>query len=422
MAPRQVRRFAIFYTEKAMQAYRPELWYAAKIVTSNFDDSNFFVLACFLVLSGRKTFEAVLVSPELLGKLTLPKGVPLEIVRDFPREIYFQQTGQKLKLPRWLENSRADVKVRFQEFVRQLPELKASPPFQQLKTQFWKPEIAEKNQVETVLKFLPIHERFAEDGHAPSQMYLGCLYWLGKSVPKNMDKAVRYFRSAAYQNVPLAQACLGAIYFQGDGVALDYRTAADWYRQAADQGDPHAQRELGQLYRRGQGVHRDYALAIKWFQAAGEGGDQDGFNDLGLLYLNGEGVEKDYAAAIGWFERSAAMDYPQAVHNLGVVYERADFSGRSEAKAFEYYSAAAGKGHGASLHNLGLWHQKGRLVQQDYRRARELYLQAAALGTTSSLTNLGGHLSKRTRGGARLHESEGILRARCCAGEQNGTE
>ena len=140
--------------------------------------------------------------------------------------------------------------------------------FDDLKNRFWNSELANARQGELFQKFLPIHERLAEDGIAPSQLYLGCLYWLGKRVPKDMSKAVRYMRAAAYQNVALAQACMGVFFLKGEGVEQDYRSAADWFRQAANQGDAHAQRELGQLYRRGQGVPVDYWQAIQWLQTS----------------------------------------------------------------------------------------------------------------------------------------------------------
>jgi hypothetical protein len=53
--------------------------------------------------------------------------------------------------------------------------------------------------------------------------------------------------------------------------------AATWYRKAAEQGDPAAQATLGLLYSIGQGVGRDDVEAFFWFDlaASAAGPNQD---------------------------------------------------------------------------------------------------------------------------------------------------
>jgi hypothetical protein len=86
----------------------------------------------------------------------------------------------------------------------------------------------------------------------------------------------------------------------------DLKEAAKWYRKAAEQGQPDAQASLGMLYEYGEGVEQDYALAAEWYWKAAEhvpdlGGAGQGRNDLGLLYMEGLGVPKDYIQAYMWF-------------------------------------------------------------------------------------------------------------------------
>jgi TPR repeat protein len=52
----------------------------------------------------------------------------------------------------------------------------------------------------------------------------------------------------------------------------DYAGAVDWYRKAADQGDPNAQANLGLMYADGLGVPQDYVIALMWFGLAAAGG------------------------------------------------------------------------------------------------------------------------------------------------------
>ena len=64
-----------------------------------------------------------------------------------------------------------------------------------------------------------------------------------------------------------AQFTLGKNYEAGrGGLKKDFAQASNWYRLAADQGDPFAQASLGLLYRFGKGVQRDLVQAYLWLE------------------------------------------------------------------------------------------------------------------------------------------------------------
>ena len=66
-----------------------------------------------------------------------------------------------------------------------------------------------------------------------------------------------------------AQFTLGKNYEAGrSGLKKDYTQAQHWYRQAALQSDPFAQASLAILYRFGKGVPQDNVQAYMWFQLA----------------------------------------------------------------------------------------------------------------------------------------------------------
>jgi hypothetical protein len=52
------------------------------------------------------------------------------------------------------------------------------------------------------------------------------------------------------------------------GLPKDISQAQYWYRKAADQGDPYAEASLGILFNFGKGVQRDYAQAYMWYERA----------------------------------------------------------------------------------------------------------------------------------------------------------
>jgi hypothetical protein len=61
------------------------------------------------------------------------------------------------------------------------------------------------------------------------------------------------------------------------GLPKDLSQAQYWYRKAADQGDPFAEASLGILFNFGKGVPRDYVQAYTWYERAAlhsKGGDR----------------------------------------------------------------------------------------------------------------------------------------------------
>src|SRR5271167_1858003 len=48
------------------------------------------------------------------------------------------------------------------------------------------------------------------------------------------------------------------------GLTQDYVQAQHWYREAANQGEPFAEASLGLFYGAGKGVKQDYVLAYAW--------------------------------------------------------------------------------------------------------------------------------------------------------------
>ena len=63
----------------------------------------------------------------------------------------------------------------------------------------------------------------------------------------------------------------------------DYGKAARWYRLAAEQGFPAAQANLGHQYQVGQGVPKNYIQALMWYKLAVELGQKDAEIERDLL-------------------------------------------------------------------------------------------------------------------------------------------
>ena len=117
-------------------------------------------------------------------------------------------------------------------------------------------------------KALGLAQPLAERGDARAETLLGLLYYGGRGVPRDYNKALMWFRRAAEGGSAAAKFQIGYMYFEGNGVPQNYVEAAQWYQKAAEQGDPNAQYHLGFMYARGDGVPRDNVKAHMWFNLA----------------------------------------------------------------------------------------------------------------------------------------------------------
>ncbi|MGE0035681.1 MAG: tetratricopeptide repeat protein [Xanthobacteraceae bacterium] len=73
-----------------------------------------------------------------------------------------------------------------------------------------------------------------------------------------------------------SQASLGFLYYSGKGVRLDDQKALLWFSRAAEAGQPTAQFFLGLQYYYGRGVPRDLARAYSWCDIALTNGFSEG--------------------------------------------------------------------------------------------------------------------------------------------------
>lgn len=96
------------------------------------------------------------------------------------------------------------------------------------------------------------------------------------------DIALKYWEPLAEDGDCDAEFSMGLLYFEGRAVGRDYEKARVWWTKAANQGQPQAQNALGVMYahgeipyslfqcRRGCGVNKDLTAAYKWFGLAAE--------------------------------------------------------------------------------------------------------------------------------------------------------
>ena len=108
----------------------------------------------------------------------------------------------------------------------------------------------------------------ARHGNTECERILGCLYFDGKGVQRNVDTALRYYEKAAAKGDATTQNIAGCCHHEKGR----YDEAFKWFTKSAAQGFVDAERNLGFLYERGRGVKKDISKAIEWYAKAAEKG------------------------------------------------------------------------------------------------------------------------------------------------------
>jgi hypothetical protein len=180
----------------------------------------------------------------------------------------------------------------------------------------------------------------AEEGHPSAQFYLGFMYYEGKVIKKDYEKALKWFLKSAEQNNKSSQLYLGRMYLNGEGVKLDEKEAFKWIKKSAEQGHDEAQLELGRLYLTGD--HRDHDKALIWIRKSAEQGNDDAQFKLGLMHLIGLEIDKNEKEAFKWIKKSAEQGHDDAQFHLSNMYRKGKGVTQDSKEATEWLNKSSG--------------------------------------------------------------------------------
>jgi|SRR5579872_5172051 len=114
---------------------------------------------------------------------------------------------------------------------------------------------------------------------------LGLFIAAGQDAEKDLAAAAKAYENKDYGTAytiwePLAESGsapaqfnLALLFYDGRGIPQDFERAAKWFEKSADQGYVSAERNLGELYFAGKGVKRDYVQSYKWFSICAAAGN-----------------------------------------------------------------------------------------------------------------------------------------------------
>jgi TPR repeat protein len=205
-------------------------------------------------------------------------------------------------------------------------------------------------------------------------------------------------------------------YQNGIGCPRDIGRALLYYKRAASQGDTGSMVELGDLYREGVCVPRDLAYATGMYQKAADAGFAPGMMRLGEA-LESSGRREE---GIVWFRKAAAKGYGPAMTHLGDLVGDPEWYRRAVAAkdpaAFAKLSESVASDEAVSLLRQGA--ELGdpvaqsryglRIEKSDPAGAAKLFQSAAEAGNPAAMARLAEYY-ERGLGGLTASAGEALL-------------
>ncbi len=206
-------------------------------------------------------------------------------------------------------------------------------------------------------------EKAVDKKHYRSGCWLGSLYYSGKGVEKNQEKAMSLWAEQHAIKIPnltrladngdmKSQLALGQIYFKSlcnyavpDLIAHERLSeeSIKWYSKAAEKNDADAQYALYKLYSDNIHDKNKVATSLDWLIKAAENGNHAAEYDLGRMYYDGEHIKQNRDEAIKWYKRAAISGSTEAQITLGAVHR--DMQPPQYENAYVWYSIAAQSGN-----------------------------------------------------------------------------
>jgi len=127
------------------------------------------------------------------------------------------------------------------------------------------------------------------------------MYETGEDLPKNIEKALKWYRKAADGGAPAASVSVAGLLLNGRTPSQEeYVEARTRCEDAARLNYSPGAYCMAVMYRRGLGVAQDPVETAKWLTRAADLGHPGAALQLGEAYWKGEGVKSDLTSAYMW--------------------------------------------------------------------------------------------------------------------------
>lgn len=157
----------------------------------------------------------------------------------------------------------------------------------------------EKNIKKAISYFL----KAAKMGSLISYTYLGRIYTEWDGVEPNPKIGFKYTKYAADHGECHALHNLACLYFTGKFVEVDIEKALSLFKKAANAGDIESLNSIGFVY----DFYEDYETAFKYFLLAEEKGSVNCFYNLGYYHYYGRGTNRDIDKSLFYLNKAASI-------------------------------------------------------------------------------------------------------------------
>lgn len=221
-----------------------------------------------------------------------------------------------------------------------------------------------------------LFKKYAEQGDAVAQWGLGCFYYYGKCVERDLDEAAEWFKKSVMQGDSWSAFMLAKTF---EEISVD-RPGYDeamflMYKAAAEQGIGEAQEKLGLMYLVGK--ERNLEESFKWYKAAANQYREGAMNVAAYMYYLGKGVEKNNEEAYRLYSRLEEKGIYPEEFGIDTMYENGDVPPCHYKYDIKKYKKDENNFH--ACYRLGLMYHNGWGAKPNDARALTWYGKSIAL-------------------------------------------
>ncbi len=258
--------------------------------------------------------------------------------------------------------------------------------------------------------------KLANAGDARAENIVGTWYYTGENLPKDYERAFKWWGRSAKKGNALAVGNMGLCYQTGNGVSADSVMAMKFYKRSmqlgntalmtqqiklAESGKVFSAMFVSDCYLNGVGVGKDNekslhyleiaankgskaavdqigvrllsagkdAEAAKWFKKGLDGGDLKSSYYYGKLLLDGRGVSRDAARGFDYILQAARDGFPMAQYVVGECYLNGNGVTANTENAYNWILKAAGNGVAKAQLAVGIAYAQGKDLAPNYQQA-----------------------------------------------------
>jgi TPR repeat protein len=144
----------------------------------------------------------------------------------------------------------------------------------------------------------------SESDKINSKFSEGVKYFLGKDVPQDYHKSLKYFQFCVTKGHNDAFFYLKALHKKGIDILDNYRHALNYLENPNENIDCDSLTYIGHLHYSGLALPQDYFKSMRLFRAGEAKGSHESTRMIGFCYFFGHGVEQSYETTFKYYHQS----------------------------------------------------------------------------------------------------------------------